>query len=233
MKRGFSVLELLVSVACLVVISGGLFAIFEMCSSNFRLGMTRSALQSQLTSFSTRFGIDARQCSIYAAYANDRTVTVDLDPGVSAQTVNVRRDSLCLSALKDPNDPNSYEAGTGLAKWDCYWIYTATPENPTGQLVRFRRDRVPDTTQSVCSGFPGAASPYFTIPSTLAAPGTSHTIGRGLYKFEASVDVANQQILVRIGFRGEQGHTTAGKRSLAEVAETYFRVKPENSWPRM
>lgn len=233
MKRGFSVLELLVSVSCLIVISGGLFAMFEMCSSNFRVGMTRSALQSQLTTFSTRFSIDARQGSIYAAYANNRTVSVDLEPGVSTQTVNVRRDSLCLSALKDPNDPASYEAGTGLPKWDCYWIYTATQESPTGQLVRFRKDRPAATTQEILPIFQSSPLLFFTIPSTQAAPGTSHTIGRGLYKFEASVDVANQQILVRIGFRGEQGHTTAGRRSLAEVAETVFRVKPENSWPRM
>jgi len=57
-------------------------------------------------------------------------------------------------------------------------------------------------------------------------------LARDLYKLEGQVDVANQQVVVRVAFRGERGHTEAG-RSLAEVAETLFRIKPENSWPRM
>ena len=234
MRRGFSLLELMVSVTCLTLISVGLFAIFEMCSSNFRLGLTRQTLQSQIITFSARFGVDVRQCSVYSAQVNERSVSVDLDPGNSSQTVTVRRDSICLSALKDASNPASYEAVTGLPMWDCFWVYTATAENPTGQLVRYRKDIVPPSSAQVKLGdFGTNPVAYSLFPSPMAAPRTTQVLARGLFKLEGQVDVANQQIVVRVAFRGERGHTAAGGRSLAEVAETLFRIKPENSWPRM
>lgn len=233
MRRGFSLLELIVSLTCLTLISVGLFAIFEMCSSNFRVGLTRQALQSQIMTFSARFGVDVRQCSIYSASVNPRSVSVDLDPGNSAQSVTVRRDSISLSGLRDANNPNSYEAVTGLPKWDCYWIYTATTESPTGKLIRFRRDWPATVAQVKLPDFLGVPNAYNVYPSPAAVPRTSQVLAHGLFKLEGQVDLANQQVIVRVGFRGERGHTAAGGRSLAEVAETLFRIKPENSWPRM
>ncbi|MBN9419675.1 hypothetical protein ABS71_14345 [bacterium SCN 62-11] len=228
-RRGFSVLELTVSSFCLALISAALFYVFNMCSSGFRLGMTRQGLQNQITGFSARFTIDVRQSSMYAAWSNSRTVNVEADPGV---VVPLRRDALCLSALRDPGSPASYETATGLPRWDCFWVYTSTDESPTGRLMRFRCDQPPSTAQFPLADFRSTPNNYFTIPSPRAVAGTSQTLAHGLHKFEASLDQANQQVLIRIAFRGEHGRTVAG-RSLAEIAETMFRVKPENSWPRL
>lgn len=229
MKRGFSILELVVSSFCLALLSAALFYVFQMCSDTFRVGMTRQGLQNQITGFSARFTIDVRQSSMYAAWVNPRSATVEIEPGSS---VLVRRDSICLSALKDSISPTSYETGTGLPKWDCFWVYTATSESPTGRLVRFRCDQAASTAQVPLADFRNAPSNYNSIPSPRAVSGTTQTLAHGLHKLEASLDQSNQQVVVRIAFRGERGRT-AGGRSLAEVAETLFRTKPENSWPRM
>jgi hypothetical protein len=232
MKRrthGFSVAELAVSTFCLALISSSVFVIFKMCSSNFQVGLTRQGLQSQLLIFSTRFSYDTRQSSIYSASVNPRTCVVDLDPGVSTETVTVHRDAVCLAALRDPNDGSSYESGSGLPRWDSYWIYAPTTESPTGKLVRYRVDVAANTAQRPFQDFVNVPGSFFSPP-----PGnrTAQTLARGLYKLEGSVDYANQQVVVRIAFRGDQGRAQNG-RSLADVAETLFRIKPENSWPRM
>jgi len=228
-KRGFSVAELMVSTFCLALISGAVFVIFEVCSTNFRVGLTRQGLQSQLMIFSARFSTDARQSSIYSAWANPRTCTVELEPGRSAETITVHRDALCLAALRDPNAIGSYQAGTGLPLWDSYWVYAPTTESPTGRLVRYRVNVTPDVAQRPYASFVNTPAAFFTAP---AGNPNVQVLAHGLFKLEASIDQANQQVLVRIAFRGEQGHTQGG-RSLAEVAETLFRIKPENSWPRM
>ncbi|MBX3170205.1 MAG: hypothetical protein KF760_22560 [Candidatus Eremiobacteraeota bacterium] len=179
--------------------------------------------------FSARFSMDARQSSIYAASVNPRTCTVDLDPGQSSETITVHRDALCLAALRDPKAPSSYQAGTGLPLWDSYWIYAPTPDSPTGRLLRYRVDVPANPAQRPFEDFQNFPGAFFTPPT---GNRNIQVLAHGLYKLEASIDQANQQVVVRVGFRGEQGRTQNG-RTLAEVAETLFRIKPENSWPRM
>lgn len=227
-RRAFSVLELVIALTLLMLISGIMFAIFRTCSSSFQLGMVRQSLQGQLRRISTRLSRDIRQTSFHSFSFSSDTVNVDMEPGV----ISVGRDSICMARS------SSYDAATGQPSWNGYTVYVATQQVPRGQLVSY------DVSSSVSQSSPGVVQQelgdftssvllYKMIPSTKAQIGTTRIWTHDLHQFAVSKNYADQVIVVRLGLRGERGHTQNGGRSLAEAAEVVIRFKAENTWPRL
>ncbi|MFN8608773.1 MAG: hypothetical protein U0931_14650 [Vulcanimicrobiota bacterium] len=227
-RRGFSVLELVIALTLLMLISGVMFALFRTCSSNFQLGMVRQSLQGQLRRISTRLARDIRQTSFHSFSLRPATVSVDLQPG----TVNVGRDAICMA------HSNAYSATTGQPIWDGYTVYISTPEVPRGQLVSFDvastvPQVAPGIDQKELQDFNDFVVSYKTVPSVKARLGTTKIWTKDVHQFAVTLDYADQVIKVRLGLRGESGHTQSGNRSLAEAAEVLIRFKAENTWPRL
>ena len=226
-SRGFSVLELIISMSLLLLVSGTLFFLFRMCSSNFQVGMTRQSLQSQLRRISARLNLDIRQSSFYTISEAAASINVDMEPGI----VPARRDAVCLG------HPNGFDPITGLTVWDKYTVYTATLDLPRGRLVTYRVGAsagvVPGTTQQPWGNFLISLVSYTTVPSLKAETNTLKTLTRDLHQFQVDRDLSNQMVVVRVAVRGERGRTAEGRRSTAESAEMVFRYRAENTWPRM
>ncbi|MBS2034464.1 hypothetical protein JST97_05740 [bacterium] len=227
-RRGFSVLELVIALSLLMLISGVMFVLFNTCSNSFQLGMVRQSLQGQLRRISTRLARDIRQTSFHTLSVNSDTVNVNLEPG----TITVARDSICLAHT------SSYDAVTGQPVWNGYTVYTATKQVPRGQLISYDVSSsvpmcAPGVLQQELDDFNNSVLSYKMLPSVKAQLGTSKTWTQDVHQFAVTKNDADQVILVRLGLRGEQGHTQNGRRSLAEAAEVVFRFKAENTWPRL
>ncbi len=221
-------LELVMALTLLLLITGVLFAIFRTCSSSFQLGMVRQSLQGQLRRISTRLSRDIRQTSFHSFTSSGATVNVDLEPGLIA----VNRDSICMAHF------GSYDPVTGQPSWNGYTVYVATSRVPRGQLVSYDVSSsvpqcAPGVVQQELSDFTSSMVSYKTIPSLKAQNGTSKIWTHDLHQFAVTKDYADQVIVVRLGLRGERGHTQSGGRSLAEAAEVVIRFKAENTWPRL
>ncbi len=227
-RRGFSVLELVIAMSLLLVISGGMFAVFSTCSSTFQLGMVRQSLQGQLRRIATRLARDIRQTSFHTLSFSSNTVSLDLEPGL----ISVARDTVCMAHA------SSYDPATGQPSWDGYTVYVATQEVPRGRLVSYDvapsvPQCAPGVSQQELDDFKNFVVSYKTVPSLKARSGTSKIWTKDVHQFTISKDYADQVILVRLGLRGERGHTLEGRRSLAEAAEVVIRFKAENTWPRL
>lgn len=227
-RRGFSVLELVIALTLLMLISGTLFAIFRTCSSNFQVGMVRQSLQGQLRRISTRLSRDIRQTSFHTFTLSSAAVNVDMEPGL----ISVSRDAICTAHSA------GYDAVTGQPSWNGYTVYVATPQVPRGQLVSYDvassvPQYAPGVIQQELVDFTTSMLSYKTIPSLKAQPGTSKVWTHDLHQFAVTKDYADQVIVIRLGLRGERGHTQSGGRSLAEAAEVVIRFKAENTWPRL
>ncbi len=76
--------------------------------------------------------------------------SVPLYPPAPTPVTGVQRGGLCFSSLRKVLDDASYDAATGLPKWDCYTVYFATLDEPDGKLSRILlRDPTPFDVQSV------------------------------------------------------------------------------------
>ena len=221
--RGFSLLELIVSMSIMLLVSATAFFLFRTCTSNFQVGMTRQSLQSQLRRVATRLNLDVRQSSFYTIKESGATVSVDMEPGL----VNARRDSVSLGRA------NGFDPVTGLTIWDHYTIYVATQEVPRGRLVTYRVTTPATTEQKILGDFISSLISYSMVPSSKAEANTTKTLTRDLHQFRVDLDPSNQMVVIRLAVRGQAGHTAEGRRSTAETAEMVFRYRAENTWPGM
>jgi len=229
--QGFSLIELIVSMAMISLVSALVFGLFRICSTVYASGNSRLTLQSELRRISARFGLELRHSSFYTVSVASNQVTVPVDPGMSAETVQVRRDAVSCAALLDPSLATSYDAD-GLPLWDSFTVFTCTQESPNGRLYRYQLSHAPSVLQAPRFGTGPIPISYQVIPNAFAIPQSIRLMSKDIYRFQVNVDYANQQVTIRLGLRGHIGRTIEG-RSTADIAETIFHFKPENTWPKM
>lgn len=230
-ERGFSLIELVVSMAMISLVSALVFGLFRICSSVYTSSTSSLSLQSELRRIAARFGLELRHSTFYSVSEASNVVTVPVDPGMSPETTQVRRDAISCAALLDPSLPTSYDAD-GLPLWDRYTVFTCTQESPNGRLYRYQLSSTPSVLQTPRFGTNPIPASYQAIPNAFALPQTTRLMSKDIYRFQVNIDYANQRIAIRLGLRGQIGRTVEG-RSTANIAETIFHFKPENTWPKM
>jgi prepilin-type N-terminal cleavage/methylation domain-containing protein len=246
LKRGFSLLELLVSMAMLGVLTSFLFGVFAHSTALFKLGNSRGNLQAEMRRLIASLGRELTHTSFYSL-AVQKSLPLAVQHEYN-QTIQVQRDALSCAALKDPMAPSSYNSLTGFPNWDCYTIYFASNEVPYGKLIRLRVDSPFDAAGPNSEPFPlrggagAAAVDYLTgILAAFPTPGgatpllpdSTRLLTKQLMGFDVSVEAGNQLVRIRLVLRGDEGRITGGGKSTAELLEGKLVFKPENTWPRL
>lgn len=230
-RRGFGLLDLMLSMGLLAVLSLAMVSVFAQSSSMYRLGTSRAGLQSEIRRIHVMLGRELLQSSFYTvSIYSPPPLTVPRDDTSSMQA---RRDSISCATLISPLASTSFDSNSGLAKWDRYAIYMASNESPNGKLIRYAvAGPSPITDQQNEMSVP-------TLPGAVAAypagviSGTTRMITHRLVAFAVEKDLANQMVTVSLILRGDEGRIASGRKTTAELLETKMSFRPENTWPRL
>ncbi|ODT76972.1 hypothetical protein ABS71_02920 [bacterium SCN 62-11] len=213
-RRGFTLLEAVLSLAVLGSLMLVIFAVFSVGVAGFRVGTSRLQLQSDLRRVLAPLRKDLENSSFQSMSST----------ALEIPSLPARRDGLCLNGLRDALSDSSYAAGSGLPQWDCFVLYFATQDLPEGRLVRLL---LRDTTPSVLS-----------LPRSLTAADLSlanpDLIGREIrvlsdliLDFRVRLDPSNQMIQLGLKLRSKAG------KSRVEVLEIETIIDPANTSPRL
>jgi hypothetical protein len=228
-RRGFGLLDVILSLTLLSILSWLMFSIFAQCSSLFGLGNSRASLQSEMRRIQVTLGREVLQTSFYTISTQVDTITVPRD---DTQNMQARRDSMSCATLNDSGASASFDNISGLPKWDRYAVYMASKESPNGKLIRFLVNRtgaindeqlvMSPALSGVVSGYPGSALPR-----------TTKIVTHRLVHFAADTNPADQTTTLSLIIRGDAGRITTGRKTTAELLETKLIFRPENTWPRL
>lgn len=223
-KRGFSLLELIVSSSLFLLLFGMIFVVFTDGSRGFQQAVLRQDLQGDLMNLSARLRQDVRLSDFNSANLVGRTVT-------RSDGVDVSRDGLAFAALSDWDDPTNYDAVTGLPDWNRYTVYYATDSGNLGKVYR----------QVVDSGGSTGGGPYLALPGNLGDDPTlnqdvisTNHLSDMVETFEVALEGGIQAISVRVVLRrrGTQRTGGAGER-VDESLEASYSFAPRNTFPRL
>lgn len=228
--RGFGLLDMVLSFGLLALLSMAMVSVFAQTTSMYRLGTSRSGLQSEIRRIHVVMGRELAQSSFYTVSIHSPSpLTVPRDDTTSMQA---RRDSLSCATLISPLDPSSFDSNSGLPKWDRYVIYMASNEVPNGKLIRYAVNGPSPITDEQKEMTPPLSARVAAYPGGVIT-GTTRMITHRLVSFEVEQDLANQFVIVSLILRGDAGRLVGGRKTTAELLETKLSFRPENTWPRL
>ncbi|MBN9416942.1 MAG: hypothetical protein J0I12_15965 [Candidatus Eremiobacteraeota bacterium] len=213
MRRGFSLLEAVISCSLLLGCVLAAFGLFEFGSAVFRLGNLRNGLQAQ-----------ARRAAL-SLEGDLRRADYGMMSFVSRSPNGRHRDGLCLPTLRSWSTAASFDSTSGRPRWDGYLVIYATGD---GRLIR----------QLVAP--PGApyTGPWVDFseatnlrenPATNAAGVALSTLADQVEEFRIDPSGSGDSIRVLIQFRGLGGRRPAGGQQMDESLQVEFQIHPENT----
>ena len=222
-RTGFSLIELVVSMAALAFIFAIVFLLFTYghngyAALNARQGVQASALKARL-SLERDLGL-----------SHFDSVGV-----VNRVEAGEERDIACLLALSNWNDDSLF-AANGFPKWDREVVYYATLE-PRGRLMRAVLEPPIPSGLSCLRIAPMDADLLSTVeqdspPSELCLAERQEVI-RGVREFSVTADETHQLITVRLLVRDVSGRRPGqGSARVEEDFEAVFQLDPLNTSPR-
>lgn len=229
MRRGFTLLESLVTLSVFGGLLVFMFVVFSVGVSGFKVGTNRLDLQGEMRRVLTPLRKDLQNSSFQTISSLAVETNVPQNPPMATPTVQVQRDGLCMNGLRDLSSDDSYDPNSGLPVWDCFICYFATQDSPDGKLVRMLlRDRTPDVVGIPRSLSPGDLS--LSNPDLLSQ--NLRVLSSQLMEFGVTLDPSNQLVRLQLRVRSKAGHQEMGGRSLVEVLEIQTTVDPINTHPR-
>jgi hypothetical protein len=211
-RRGFSLIEVLLTSGILMFLVLAIFFAFDYGSRAFYHSTTNQNAQGEMTRAYSKLRKDLRQTHFLSVSTRIRTFD------------ETRRDAICLGSVKNWSDEESFDEINGLPKWDRYIVYYGTN---SGQLVRALLDlEYPDF----------APAPFLDLsePDHLnenpdyndnELQSSYQIVSRRLNTFEADLEPSRDMILIRIKLKSDQGRKT-------ETSEIRIDVSPQNTWPQ-
>lgn len=230
MRRAFTLLESLVTLAVFGGLIIFLFVMFSVGVSGFKVGTNRLDLQGEMRRLLTPLRKDLQNSSFQTVSTVALSASVPQNPPFATPTVSVQRDGLCMNGLRDLGSDTSYDADSGLPIWDCFICYFATMDSPDGKMVRMLlRDPSHDVVGTPRSLSAGDLS--LTNPDLLSQ--NVRILTQELMEFGVTLDTSNQLVRLHLKLRSKAGHQEMGGRSLVEVLEIQTTVDPINTHPRL
>ncbi|MFN8610519.1 MAG: prepilin-type N-terminal cleavage/methylation domain-containing protein [Vulcanimicrobiota bacterium] len=230
MRRGFTLLESLVTIAVFGGLVVFLFGVFSVGASGFKVGTNRLELQSEMRRVLTPLRKDLQNSSFQTMSSVAVSTNVPQNPPFPSPGLDVQRDGICMNGLRNLNSESSYDSETGLPVWDCFICYFGTLDSPDGKMVRMLlRDPSHDvvgTPRSLSAGDLSLSNPDLLN-------GGVKVLSDELMEFGVSLDNSNQLVRLHLKLRSKAGHQQMGGRSLVEVLEIQTTVDPINTHPRL
>lgn len=227
-RSGYSIIEVSLSCALLLMATVGAFAIFRFGVNSFRMLTQRAELHAESQACLVRLREDIESASHTGTVINDlpaRSATVQLASGSSNQPRHV----LCVPGMLDWYAPGVFNPNTGLPTWDRYYLYHASTTSE-GVLTRLELNAGPHTGQgwAMFSTYNGT---YLAAP-----PGRGTNIGgtvvvsrRALSNrlLAFKVEKSSKTIVINLKFRAS-GRSAAGGGQRDEILELKVRLQPRN-----
>lgn len=146
-----------------------------------------------------------------------------------------RRDGLCFVSMLDWSKSDSYNALEDRPNWDRYLVYYATPDLPSGELVRMAID---PGDPAMVGSFP--YEPFANNPSHYMEPvpldykgpdlANLRTLASKVKSFQVDLIPTTQEIEVRTILRQNGIMSRRGdKVREGGTFELHYRVKPQNT----
>jgi hypothetical protein len=223
MRRGFSLLELCVSLGILSFVLLGIFGVFELGQSSFHFASLRQGLQNEARVAFYALSNDLRHSSFVTVSTIPRTV--------SAEGRSLDRDGLCAAGVQNWASGTAVDVNTGFPNFDSFIVYYGTSE-PEGRLIR----------QVVT---PPLVGPYPNAQFTQAASmndnplanshrvGVTRTLSKRLLSFRARRDNGSRLVIVNMRFRGKGGAKPGSRARADETFELTLKTYPENTYPKV
>ncbi len=221
-RSGFTLIEMVVVTALLLIISGITFMLFTMGTRGYRHAVARTGAVGDLHAFNRLAGRDLTMTHIYSSKSRSRDV--------STSRGTARRDGVCMVGLSDWGADSSFQPATGLPKWDRWIIYYATRE-PEGRLVRLEFER---------------GAPYYPLEpisnlndwmvedlNTLPGDTRVTTVCQNVHAFEVETDEYQRLISLHITLYNKAGKRMGSDQQIEELLEARLEVTPMNSYPEL
>lgn len=231
LKRGFTIIEVLISSGIFLIVVWLAFAAFEFGSRACSLSNLRANVQGSATRVILSLENDLRRSSYTTVTIANRSVTY------AGQTYS--RDALCMAAIANWNDPASFNSQFGFARYDRYVIYYATDDREDGRLIRSVVNSTGDPLAPAgpISGFTQFQNynndPALNQSPLGSAPGQiNHTqLSEDVRSFAVTDGLLSQSVkasltLFRAGLQG------AGAKRVDQAFQMEIELVPQNTYPR-
>lgn len=210
--RGFTLIEILVTVTMLLLLMGAVFWAFDYGTRAFYRSNTQQNAQAEMTRAYSRIRKDLRHTHFRSVLIRERTMDT------------FRRDALSLASLKNWSDEESFDELNGLPMWDRYVVYYATD---SGKLIRSLLDEdFPDFSPAPFSQLSDSDHLNENPNNNDSSLQTTYqTISRSVEVFQVSLDPSQDMVFVKILLNSKGGRKT-------EKSEIRFDISPQNTWPQ-
>lgn len=220
--RGFSLLEVAVTLTLLFVGLWATFSLFERGTRAFSVGGAQNDLASD-----ARRSLLALMTDVRLADAD--TLSIDDSRTCADETGKVvHRDAFSLATLSRWNKPENFNQVQAAIYWDTYTVVYATRQ-PKGLLVRqeYRPPGAP-----YLSSMPGFPAPNFLDDRPANNPGALRTrvLSSAVQQFQANFNEDDKTLEVDLQLV-ERGGKKTGGRALDQRNQATFRIKLENTAP--
>lgn len=239
--RGFSLLEMVISVTLFGMLMGLVFYFMAMGNRGFKFAQGRASVQNQVIGIKSSLAFDLEQTHYLGVHALKVEKTVDKKRG--DDKAEARRDVLSLVALSrwiltdgsfDPDKGFSYG---GIPQWDAFVVYrphqTYDPVVKLERIVFYNDDTRNDARAlrppQDFSLFSGLAFEPKTHPGTAKLS----TLAENVSHFEVVQDNSRQMINVKLRILEEDAEVADATEENIKETTVVFGIRPKNTVPRL
>lgn len=230
MRRGHTLIELLVSMSLLSILTALLFVTYSDAAASYQLTNGRFELQSEMHRTIASLKRELLSSSYYSVNSLSPSLVVPGEPDVAY------RGGLAFAQCSR-QDLSSYEMSTGRTLFDHYVYYWADSNQSRCNLIKIRlrpnsktADQGPLRAQSDFAAFLAQSLPSV---QTESYDGTYKTLSTVLYSLKTEVIPRDFAVRVTIVLRTAGGHLSGRGKTMSESIESSVQVSPANSFPKL
>lgn len=220
-RPGFSLVEVMLAMALLSMVILGIFGVFDLGQSAFRLMASRQDLQSQARTALFPIERDTLQTALTTVTLDDRAERSAVVEGTSFP-----RHAICMAGLDRWSDPTNFEALSGLPRWNRYLVYFATRQ-AGGFLVRWQV-RPEAGASGTWSDFSQGLPDDLAMPTLPAGYELERQQTLAVNVLEFRVEPQEQTLIYHLKLRRRAGERLGGARPRDESFQLRLEATPNN-----
>ncbi|MCA9778439.1 MAG: type II secretion system protein [Candidatus Eremiobacteraeota bacterium] len=217
-RRGFTLIETLITLAVFSLLLVLIFGTFSMSTSIFQDTDVRQSTEIQMKSIKLLLQRDVELSDFWFMNSVSRV-----------QGDSTYRDALSISTLGDWDNAAEFDATTGRPTWSRYVVWYATQETP-GRMIR----------QVVDGGGAALTGPYADLSINInETPGSnanvlySRTLSDRVKDFRVDTRLQNGTVEVKLRLESRGAGRPNSMQRTVDNLELTLTFRPRNTWPQI